>query len=123
MPIFLECQRCSACCRWPGQVRLSEAEINRLAAFLGLTEEDFIARFTRLTYDRRGLALMEKPNDECILLDGDNCRVQPVKPQQCRDFPNLWSFPGAEQLCQAQPRLVSDEEYRARMFAATGREV
>ncbi|NJM55265.1 MAG: hypothetical protein HC841_04560 [Verrucomicrobiae bacterium] len=23
MPIFHECQRCTACCRWPGQVRLT----------------------------------------------------------------------------------------------------
>ncbi|MEJ0090969.1 MAG: hypothetical protein WDM80_14655 [Limisphaerales bacterium] len=32
MPIFYECQRCTACCRWPGQVRLADVEITRLAA-------------------------------------------------------------------------------------------
>ena len=52
MPIFLECQRCTACCRWPGQVRLTDAEISRLAAFKGLSEHEFIQQFTRLTSDR-----------------------------------------------------------------------
>ena len=60
MPIFYECQRCTACCRWPGQVRLSDEEITRLAAFKGLSEFDFIQKYTRLTQDRRGLALAGK---------------------------------------------------------------
>jgi hypothetical protein len=90
VPIVLECQRCTACCRWPGQVRLTEGEITRLAAFKGLGESGFIQQFTRLRQDRRGLALQEKPDGACIFLDGENCAVQAVKPQQCRDFPNRW---------------------------------
>ncbi len=66
MPIFYECQRCTACCRWPGQVRLADSEITRLAEFKRLSEFDFIQQFTRLTEDRRGLALMDKANGECI---------------------------------------------------------
>ncbi len=122
MPVFYECQRCTACCRWPGQVRLTEGEITRLAAFRGLGEHDFIQQFTRLRADRQGLALMDKPNGECVFLEGGNCAVQPVKPQQCRDFPNLWNFPGFEQSCRALPRLVGMEEYRRLVAAATGRE-
>ncbi len=110
VPVFLKCQRCTACCRWPGQVRLSEAEISRLAVFKGLTESDFIQQFTRLTRDRRGLALMDQPNGDCIFLDGVDCAVQPVKPQQCRDFPNHWNFPGFEQFCQAIPQPVGEEK-------------
>ncbi|HEY1173070.1 MAG TPA: YkgJ family cysteine cluster protein [Verrucomicrobiae bacterium] len=121
MPVFLECQRCTACCRWPGQVRITDAEISRMAAHLELAEHDFIQRYTRLRPDRQGLALMDKPNGECIFLNGSNCDVQPVKPQQCRDFPNLWNYPGAEQICQAKPINVSVEEFRRRVSAATGR--
>jgi uncharacterized protein len=121
VPVFHECQRCTACCRWPGQVRLSVEEIAGLANHLGLDERDFIQQFTRLRADRRGLALMDKPNGECIFLEGENCAVQSVKPQQCRDFPNLWNFPGFERICRAVPALVSDEEYRRRVAAATGR--
>jgi len=121
MPIFHECQRCTACCRWPGQVRLTDAEIARLAQFKGLGEHEFIQQFTRLTSDRRGLALRDKENGECIFLEGESCAVQAVKPQQCRDFPNLWNFPGFEKICHAIPREVSAEEYERCVLAATGR--
>ena len=115
MPIFLECQRCTACCRWPGQVLLSDAEITRLAAFKGLSEHDFIQQFAKLRADRRGLALKENSDGSCIFLEGDNCAVQPVKPQKCREFPNLWNFPGFEKICHAIPREVSEEEYQRRI--------
>lgn len=123
MPTFLECQRCAACCRWPGWVRVSAGEIARIAAFLGLGEREFIARHTRLRPDRQGLALLEKPNGECEFLDGRDCRIQPVKPQQCRDFPNVWRFPGFEQFCRAVPRELPPEEWRRRIREATGRDL
>ena len=103
-------------------MRLSDAEITRLAAFKAVSESEFIQRFTRLRQDRRGLALQEKPNGECVLLDGNDCAVQAVKPQQCRDFPNLWNFPGSEKNCRAIPRLVSEPEYRRLLALATGRD-
>ena len=102
-------------------MRLTDAEITRLAAFKGLSEHDFIQQFTRLRDDRCGLSLVEKPNGECVFLAGDDCSVQPVKPQQCRDFPNLWNFPGFEKVCHAIPREVSAAEFRQRVAAATGR--
>lgn len=111
MPVFHDCQRCTACCRWPGQVRLTDEEITRLAVFNQLSEQDFIERFTRLTHDRRGLALQEKPSGACVFLVGNECSVQSVKPQQCRDFPNLWRHPDADKLCRAIPREVSEDEY------------
>lgn len=103
--IHYQCDRCTACCRWPGQVKVSAAEIAQIAAFLGLEEDDFIQRFTRLRVQRDGLALIDKPNGECGFLDGEDCRLQAVKPQQCRDFPNHWNFPGWRQICQAKPSL------------------
>jgi uncharacterized protein len=103
MPIFHECQRCTACCRWPGQVRLTDDEIARMATHLGLSEHDFIQAHTRIRPDRQGLALMDKPNGECGFLDGENCAVQPVKPQQCRDFPNLWNFPASRRFATPFP--------------------
>ncbi len=115
MPIFLECERCTACCRWPGQVLLNDAEIARLAAFKGLSEHDFIQQFAKLRADRRGLALREQPDGACIFLEGENCAVQPVKPQKCREFPNLWNFPGFEKVCHAVPREVSAAEYERRI--------
>jgi Fe-S-cluster containining protein len=121
MPIFFQCQRCTACCRWPGQVRLTGEEITRLAAFQQLSEFDFIQQFTRLTGDRRGLALKDQEGGACIFLEGESCAVQSVKPQQCRDFPNLWNFPGFEKICHALPKELPEAEYKAALFHATGR--
>jgi uncharacterized protein len=103
------------------QVRLTDAEITRLAAFKGMSEHDFIKRFSRLRHDRRGLVLQEKPYGPCVFLDGNDCSVQPVKPRQCRDFPNLWNFPDFEKTCHAIQRLVSEEDCRRLVAQATGR--
>lgn len=90
---------------------MTDAEIARLAQFKGLGEFDFIQLYTRLRPDRRGLALQDKSNGECIFLEHGACAVQPVKPQQCRDFPHRWNFPGFEQVCRAIPREVSRAEF------------
>ena len=123
MPIFLECDRCTACCRWPGQVRLAPGEVERIAAFLGLSSQTFIQAHTRLTQQRDGLALLDQAGGACAWLDGNQCRINSVKPQQCRDFPNLWNFPGSEKLCRARPVDVSAEEWKLRVFRATGKRV
>lgn len=54
MPIFWECDRCTACCRWPGQVRLTEADVARIAAYLQWTETEYIQGHTRLNFQRNG---------------------------------------------------------------------
>lgn len=123
MPIYHDCQRCTACCRWPGQVRVSLAEITRIATFLEQDETDFVQQYTRLQHDRRGLALQEQPDGACVFLKDQLCVIQPVKPQQCRDFPNLWQYPGAEQFCRAIPREVSAEDYVNLVATATRRSV
>ena len=98
-----QCQRCTACCRWPGDVKISPVEITALAAFLEISEAEFLHRYTRLRTDRAGLSLIEQTDHSCIFLSGNDCRVNAVKPQQCRDFPNKWNFPGWRQVCDAIP--------------------
>ena len=97
------CQRCTACCKWPGDVRIEEDEISRIAGFLKLTDQAFLDQFTRLRTNRQGLSLIEKDNHECVMLDGGGCRIHPVKPGQCSGFPNTWNFPGWRQFCEAIP--------------------
>lgn len=99
------CQRCGNCCRWPGFVRVGDAEIAALARFLNLAEHDFIQRYTRLQPERNGLALTDKANGECVFLQGTQCSVQAVKPEQCAGFPNAWNFPGWRDSCEAIPVL------------------
>jgi len=121
MPIFWQCDRCTACCRWPGQVAITDEELSRMATHLGLTEPVFIEQFTRINAQRTGLALTDQADGSCVFLEGGNCRVQPVKPQQCRDFPNLWNFPGFEKVCQAKPVDVPADEWKQLILTATGR--
>jgi Fe-S-cluster containining protein len=99
--VFYVCQRCTNCCKWPGDVRIGENEITPIAAFLGLGEAEFVRQYTRLRANRRGLSLIEKDNHECIMLDGNACRIHPVKPEQCAGFPNKWNFPGWRNVCEA----------------------
>jgi Fe-S-cluster containining protein len=96
------CQRCGNCCRWPGDVRVTEEEVGRIARFLGLADTVFVERCTRLNANRTGLSIIDKPNGECLFLDGVNvCLIQPVKPGQCSGFPNDWNFPGWREKCEA----------------------
>lgn len=109
---FYQCQRCTACCKWPGDVRLEEEEIPRIAAFMELTEQEFLDRYTRLRTNRQGLSLIEKENHECIMLDGNSCRIHPVKPSQCAGFPNKWNFPGWQQVCEAMAIPMAEARQR-----------
>jgi len=100
--VVYQCVRCGNCCRWPGWVRVSAEEVDRIAEYLELEPRDFIERFTRLRPARDGLALVEKPDGACVFLEGRNvCAIQPVKPAQCEGFPNAWRFPGWRQLCES----------------------
>lgn len=100
------CQRCAACCKWPGDVRIDDGDVTVISGFLGMDESEFLDRYTRLRTNRQGLSLMEKENHECVMLEGGSCRIHPVKPSQCAGFPNKWNFPGWREICEAIP--VSD---------------
>ena len=56
--------------------------------------------------------MKDNSRKECVFLEGEDCAVQLVKPKQCRDFPNLWNFPGFEKICKAIPRILSEEDYK-----------
>ncbi|MBQ9502988.1 MAG: YkgJ family cysteine cluster protein [Lentisphaeria bacterium] len=96
------CRRCGACCRWPGCVKVTGEEADRIASFLGISPPEFIDRFTRLSPDRLHLSLLEKDDGACQWLSDAvpaACLIEPVKPRQCRDFPSKWNFPGWQKLC------------------------
>lgn len=99
-----ECARCGNCCRWPGPVYVSEAEIRRIARFLDIDRSEFKNLYIRAVDCGKALSLSEKLDGSCVLLDGNRCKVHEVKPEQCRDFPNKWNFDGFKELCGA--RLV-----------------
>jgi len=111
------CQRCTACCKWPGEVRLEDHDVSAISAFLGLEESDFISSHTRLRENRQGLSLVEKDNHECIMLEGKACRIHEVKPSQCAGFPNRWNFPGWRSVCEAVAEPAEPEGEKFAAFA------
>jgi len=96
------CTRCGACCRQPGDVHLRNDETEAIAHFLRLTIHNFTAAYTRLRANRAGLVLAEAADGVCIFLKDNLCRIQSVKPRQCRDYPETWHIPGEKQFCRAR---------------------
>ncbi|MBR3777679.1 MAG: YkgJ family cysteine cluster protein [Kiritimatiellae bacterium] len=96
-----KCRRCGACCRIKnGIVRVDEAEISRIAKYLGFTEDDFIATETEVAPDRKGLILKSRPDGSCVYLTDDNlCTIHAVKPDKCASFPYEWTNPDSHEVC------------------------
>ena len=112
------CRCCGACCRIKdGFVRVSEAEVARIAAFLGMSESDFIERETEIAPDRKSLMLKSLLDGSCAYLTADNlCHINPVKPGKCRTFPFEWVNPDSATVCPEltrYARYVKAKEARA----------
>lgn len=88
--LCFECTQCGLCCRGSGRVEVSDTEIERLAARVGLTADEFRAAYTRK--GRRGrIDLRDKRDGDCIFFDVDRgCTVYEDRPGQCRSYP-FWS--------------------------------
>lgn len=93
-----QCQPgCIKCCDQKGQVYLSEDDILRLAAYLGVEPQAFEARYVYRTRNLRRLRKPPKSKLQCPFLKEDGCSVHPAKPTQCSTFP-FW------------PEMVQDKE-------------
>ena len=40
--VWYQCDRCTACCKWPGDVRVEDDEIGKIAQFLSMETQAFI---------------------------------------------------------------------------------
>lgn len=82
------CTGCGDCCTGaPGYVWVNQAEIEGLAAHLGLDVEQFEQKYVRRIGIRR--SLVEFPNGDCVFFDNQTrkCKVYPLRPRQCRTWP------------------------------------
>lgn len=83
-----QCTGCGACCVGaPGYVWVNKAEIEAMAAALGLEVEKFQKKYVRQVGIRK--SLIELPGGDCVFFDNQNrnCRVYEVRPRQCRTWP------------------------------------
>jgi uncharacterized protein len=86
------CANCAGrCCRGEsGYIWVNRGEIDRIIAFLGTNPVDFMAHSVRQVDNR--LSLCERWTGEeavCLFFDvqAHRCRIYPVRPAQCREFP------------------------------------
>ena len=121
MSAGFHCRMCGACCRIKdGIVRVSDEEISRIAAFLGMSEQEFIDRETDVAPDRRGLVLRSRADGACAWLSEDNlCRINPVKPRKCATFPFEWRNADSEEVC---PGLANCREHVGEPYGGQVRE-
>jgi Fe-S-cluster containining protein len=85
------CTQCGNCCTGePGFTWLTEAEVTRLAARLGLDEAAFRRRYTRMVHRSGELraSLIDTPTNDCVFFKrGVGCTVYEDRPKQCRTWP------------------------------------
>jgi Fe-S-cluster containining protein len=76
---------CTACCRQPGWVYLTEEDLVRAAAHLGMTPAEFETRHVYRTAHK--LRFRKPRGSQCPFLEETGCAIHPNKPEQCRTFP------------------------------------
>lgn len=86
--LHFSCTRCGNCCTGSsGTVRVSDVEIDALAADLGLPAVEFRRRFTRRLRGAE-LSLIERSNGDCVFWSPEEgCTVYRNRPRQCRTWP------------------------------------
>jgi hypothetical protein len=84
-PVFA-CRQCGECCQGAGGILVTPAETRALAEYLGLSPREFARRY--LVDSPLGPQVAEK-DGACVFLQEARCRVHPVKPRICREWPFL----------------------------------
>ena len=95
------CQCCGQCCKWEGFVIAREDEMAAAAKLLGITLDEFIQKYTKLSQDRKSLIFTDRADGACVFLDDNNrCKIYEARPWQCRTFPHEWDVPpDMQKLC------------------------
>lgn len=121
--LSFQCTLCGNCCTGPeGYVLVSDAEVAALAARMGVSEPEFLERYTHMTSKGRSLTerLTEHGND-CVFLDRAKvagravCGVYEDRPAQCRTWPfwksNLVSRSNWERAKRTCPGMDAGTRY------------
>jgi uncharacterized protein len=86
MALRFECQPgCTNCCEQQGFVYLTEADLTRIAEYVGMQADEFERRYVYRT--RHLLRLRVPRQQQCHFLRDGGCSIHAVKPVQCRVFP------------------------------------
>jgi len=80
-----ECQQCGGCCRQNGDLRLLPEDIDKIASYFGISNEDMINRYNINNID--GKLYFIDTHGCCPFLAEDNkCSIQEAKPFFCAKY-------------------------------------
>ena len=115
------CTQCGRCCRGdPGYVWITKAECARISIFLNITPSTFLNRYCRQILSR--ISLIEYSNGDCVFYSEAGCKIYPVRPAQCQQFP-FWSHVMEnprewQRLAEKCPGIGSGKLYKAKEIEA-----
>ncbi len=81
----IDCTRCANCCKTMKPV-LSEADIERIAERLGVSQAKFVEAYLETDEQNGSFRMRSLPCP--FLADDGRCRNYDVRPKVCREFPN-----------------------------------
>lgn len=82
----IDCTQCANCCR-VAEAGLKDREIEKLAKFVGVSNEEFLRDYTA-----RGESdelILKRTESGCVFLKDNLCSVYEARPRSCANFPNL----------------------------------
>lgn len=88
VPAF-SCRQCGECCIGYGGTFVTDRDIERISAYIGVEPCGFVEKFCCLSGGRPVLA--QQDDGHCVFWDRV-CTIHPVKPQMCRDWPFIGSL-------------------------------
>ncbi len=107
--LVFSCRQCGECCHGERGIVVTATELGAMAAHLGLSPSDFASRY--LVETQLGPQLATRLGT-CIMQQDALCRVHPVKPRICREWPFLTAllthadeFEAAKEAC---PGILAD---------------
>lgn len=120
-PIFA-CRMCGTCCHGSGGIVVNEAELRRLAEFVGVSPDRFATEYTLAAGAKRCLTTGE--DAFCVFyVRNEGCAVHPARPDVCRAWPyfrgNLIDATSLDMAKADCPGIAPDAEFEA--FRAEGR--
>lgn len=104
--VVFACRQCGECCQGKGGILPSPIERELIAQYLKMPVAELIRDFLEET--PLGLAVRNKPEGGCIFQEDSRCRIHPVKPRICRDWPFLPAI------------LLHEEEFAAAKTVCAG---
>ena len=118
-PSVFICQQCGQCCQGEKGILVTATELKAMATHLGLSPADFATRYLVETSLGPQLATRQ---GTCVMQEETCCRVHPVKPRICREWPFVWAllthadeFEAAKEAC---PGILADARHEEFIKAA-----